>query len=65
MPISRKVFFSPKESYYFLFRAFFPACENHYLDYREAYLKHLQLLLAIIFFDFLDIRVNGSSFSVK
>ena len=51
-------------SYCFLFRAFFPVDENHFLNCREACLKPLSLLLATIFFDFLDIPANGSSFSV-
>ena len=64
IPISRNIFFTPKESYCVLFRIFFPASEKHYWNYREAYLKPLLLLLATIFFDFLDIPVYGSSFSV-
>ena len=64
IPISGNAFFSPKEQYCFLFRAFFPTIENHYLNYREAYSKPLLLLSATIFFDFLDISVNGSSFFV-
>ena len=61
--ISGNVFFSPKGWYSFSFRAFLPASENDYLNHREAYLKPLLLPLATIFFDFLDIPVNGS-FSV-
>ena len=67
----------PKESfipiggnvkYCFLFRAFFPAGENQYLNYRETYLK--VLLVTIFFFFFalfylLDIPVSESSFSVQ
>ena len=52
------------KKYCFLLRLFFPASENYYLDYTEVYLKLLLLLLATIFFDFLDVSVNGSSFSV-
>ena len=51
-----------KKKYCFLFLAFFPASEIHYLNYREVYLKLLLLLLAIILFDFVDIPVNVSSF---
>ena len=50
-----------KKKYCFLFGAFFPASGNHYLNHRGAYLKLLLLLLAIIFFDFSDNPVNGSS----
>ena len=53
-----------KNKYRFLLRAFFPGCENYYLNYKEAYLKLLLLLLAIILLDFSDILVNVSSFSV-
>ena len=62
IPTSGNVFFCSKERHCFLFRAFFPARQNHYSNYREAYLKPLLLLLATIFFDFLDVPVNGSSF---
>ena len=51
--ISGNAFFSPNEWYCFLFSAFFPASKNHY--YRKPYLKSLLLMLATIFFDFLDI----------
>ena len=47
-----------KKQYCFLFS------ENHYLNFREPYLKVLLLLLEAIFFDLSDISVNGSSFSV-
>ena len=53
-----------KKKYRFLFRTFFPTSKNHYLDFREAYLKHLLLLLTTVFFDFPDIPINGGSFSV-
>ena len=46
----------------FLVSAFFPASKNH--CYSEAYLKPLLLILATIFFDFLDIPANGSTFFV-
>ena len=39
-----------KKKYCFLFRLFFSASRNHYLNYREAYLKLLLLLLATAFF---------------
>ena len=52
------------KKYCFLFRAFFPASGNHYLNYTEVYLKLLLLLLATVFFDFSDIFVNRSSFSL-
>ena len=51
-----------KEKYCFLPRTFFPASGNHYLNYREAYLKPLSLLLATIFFDFSYISGNVSIF---
>ena len=54
-----------KKKYCFLLRTFFPASGNHYLNYREAYLKLLSLLLATIFFDFSDISANVSSFFVQ
>ena len=65
IPVSGNAFFSPKEKllFFILFRAFFPAIRNC-LNYREAYSKLLLLLLATIFFYFLDIPVNGNSFSV-
>ena len=47
-----------------LFRPYFPAIGNYYLNYREAYLKLILLLLATILFDFSDIPVNLISFSV-
>ena len=62
--ISGNAFSSPKEQFCFLVRTFFSAGENHFLNYEEAYLKPLFLQLATIFLDFLDIIVNGSSFSV-
>ena len=49
IPISRSDLFSPKEWYCFSFRAFFPASENRFLNYGEAYLKPLFLLLATVF----------------
>ena len=51
-----------KKKYCFLLRTFFPAGGNHYLNYREAYLKLLSLLLTMIFFNFPDIPANVSSF---
>ena len=64
LPLSH-IFF--KESFIpiFLLKAFFPASENHYLNYCETYLRPLLPLLKTIFFDYLDIPVNGSSFSSK
>ena len=61
IPVSGNAFFSPKEQY-FLFRAFLPASENHYLNYTEAYLKPLLLLLATIFLNSLNNPVNGRNF---
>ena len=55
IPISESAFFSPKEQYCVLFRAFFPTSENHFLNYRKSYLEPLLKPL--------DIPVNGSSFS--
>ena len=65
-PSSRLVgmYFSVQKKYCFSFRAFFPASGNHYLNYRVAYLKLLLVLLVAIFFDFSDIPVIGSSFSL-
>ena len=54
-----------KKKHCFLFRAFFPASGIHYLNYREAYLKLLLLLLTIILFDFVYIPVNVTSFSTN
>ena len=63
VPISWNAFFSPKGYYCFLFRALFPASENHYLNYRKAYLKPSLLLLAIMFFvEFFDFPINGNGF---
>ena len=52
-----------KKKYCFLLRVFFPASGNHYLNYREAYLKLLSLLLTTIFFNFSNISANVISFS--
>ena len=41
-----------KKKYCFLFRIFFPSSRIHYLNYREAYLKLLLLLLTTILSDF-------------
>ena len=57
-------FSGQKKKYCFLLRTFFLASGNHYLNYREVYLKLLSLLLATIFFDFSDIPANVSSFFV-
>ena len=54
-----------KKKYCFLFRTYLPANGKHYLNYKEAYLKLLPLLLAKIFFDFSDISANVSSFFVQ
>ena len=53
-----------KKSVFYL-ELFFPANGNHYLNYREAYLKLLSLLLATIFFNFSDISANVISFFVQ
>ena len=60
----KHIFQSRKKSTVFS-QNFFPASGNHYLNYREAYLKLLSLLLATIFFDFSDISANVSSFFVQ
>ena len=61
IPASVNTFFSPEEKYCFLLRTFSPASGNHYLNHGSAYLKLLSLLLATIFFDFLDISTDVSS----
>ena len=53
-----------KKKYCFLVRTFFPAGEN-YLNYREAYLRLLSLLLATIFLDLSDIPANVSIIFVQ
>ena len=54
-----------KKKYCLLLGTFFPASGNHNLDYREAHLKLLSLLLEIgIFFGFSDIPAIVSSFFV-
>ena len=51
-----------KKEYCILLRTFFPASGNHYLNYKEAYLKLLSLLLTTTFFDFSDIPAVCSFF---
>ena len=58
-------FSAQMKQYCFLLKKFFPASGNHHLNYREAYLKLLLLLLAAIFFDFPDIPDNINSFFVQ
>ena len=48
----------------FLHNTFFPAGGNHYLNYTEAYLKLLSLLLKMLF-DFSSISANVSRFFVQ
>ena len=64
IPASGNKFFSPEEKV-FLLRTFFPAIGNHDLNYREAYLRILSLLLATVFFDFSDVSATVSSFFVQ
>ena len=59
--VDRKSIFLQKKKYFFT-QNFFPASGKYYLDYREAYLKLLSLLLATKFFDFSDISASASSF---
>ena len=59
------IFQSKRKSIVFCLELFCPASGNQYLNYREAYLKLLSLLLATIFFDFSDIPANVSSFFVQ
>ena len=58
-PTTGTRFFMPEEKYCFLLRTLFTAGGNHYLNYREAYSKLLSLLLATIFFDFLDVSAKA------
>ena len=53
----------PEKKCFFIFRSFFHS-GNHYVNYKEVYLKLIVLLLATIFFNFSDVSVNGSNFSV-
>ena len=62
---NENIFFSPAEKVLFFTENFSPASVNHYSYYREAYLKLLSLLLAMIFFEFSDICANVSSFFVS
>ena len=78
IPASGNTFFCPEKKYCFLLRTFSAASTsgnysgnngfhysgNHYLNYKEAYLKLLSLLLATILFDFLEISANVYSFFV-
>ena len=50
-----------KKKYCFLLRTFFPASGNHYLNYREAYLKLLSLLCFFTFQTFLPMLAVFSS----
>ena len=61
IPARGNTFFSPEEIVLFFTQKFFSAGGKH-LNYREAYLKLLSLLLATIFFGFSDIPANVSSF---
>ena len=65
IPASGNTFFSPEEKVLFITQNFFPGNGKHYLNYTEAYLNILLLLLATIFFDFSDISANVSSFFVQ
>ena len=56
------IFFSPEEKVLFFTWNFFTASGNYYLNYREAYLKLLSLLLVTIFFNFSNISANAISF---
>ena len=64
IPASGNTFFSLEKKYCFLLRTFSAASGNHYLNYKEAYLKLLSLLLATILFEFLEISANVYSFFV-